>query len=220
MFVFLNNSKNYNSTAQTLNQMFYGFKTKEILNLFCVNDPEIKINFNKPETKINTVSLFPVLPNFMDKYRPCHINAKNAIVFVAIKIKKYYDSKHQPKFFQIGDFVNLRFHRNYQLPSVKYPKITPQLTGPFKITGRIGKLTYRLELPKNMKIHDAISITYFEPAIDFVDDPHHRYKIPASETIINNHKKSVIKKLIPKKIIRRGKKLGCTLFRTVIRVWF
>ena len=142
-----------------------------------------------------TISIFPI-DVATDVYRPCHINAKNAIAFVAIRTKKYYDSKQQPKFFKICDFVNLRLHRNCQLPSIKYPKINPQLTNPFKITKRIGKLTYRLELPKNMKIHDVISITHFEPAIDLAGDPYHRHKIPTPKIIINNHEESEIKKLL------------------------
>ena len=75
--------------------MFYGFKIREILNLFRFNDPEIKTNFNKPETRVNVISVFPVLPVFINNYSPCHINAKNAIFFVAIKIKNHCDSKHQ-----------------------------------------------------------------------------------------------------------------------------
>ena len=63
---FLNNSINYNSTAQTFNQMFYGFKPREILNLFRFNDPETKTNVNDPEAeiKINAVSVFPNRPIF------------------------------------------------------------------------------------------------------------------------------------------------------------
>lgn len=173
--------------------MLYGFKTKKTLNLFRFNKTETKTNPNKPETKANSISVFPVLPIFINNYRPCHLSAKSAIVSAAIKTKKYYDFKHQPKFFKIGDFVNLRFHRNYQLLSIKYPKINPQLTGRVKITERIGKLAYRL------KIHDVISITHFEPTIEPVDDPHQWYKIPAPEIIINNYEKSEIEKLLQKK---------------------
>ena len=168
--------------------MFYDFKTREILNLFRSNDPEVKTNVNNPEaeTEINAVSVFPNLPIFMDNYRPCQIDAKNAIAFAAVKIKKYYDSKYQAKFFKIGDFINLRFHQNYQLPSIKYPKINFQFAGPFKMVKRIGKLTYRFEFPENMKIHDVIFIAYFEPATDFVQNLYHRYRQFPPVVIINN----------------------------------
>ena len=49
-----------------------------------------------------------------------------------------------------------------------------------------------------MKIHDVISITHFESAIDPVDDPYHRYKIPVPKIIIKNHEKSE-KKITAKK---------------------
>ena len=75
-------------------------------------------------------------------------------------MKKYYDLKQKPKNFKVGNFVNLCLHRGYQFPVIKYIEIGPQLIGPFKITKRIGKLVYRLDLPTHIKIHDVISIIY------------------------------------------------------------
>jgi len=44
-------------------------------------------------------------------------------------------------------------------------KFGGQYAGPFKITERIGRLAYRLELPQNWKINDVISIDHLEPAV-------------------------------------------------------
>ncbi|MCJ1485180.1 hypothetical protein MMC06_005354 [Schaereria dolodes] len=49
------------------------------------------------------------LPN-LDKYRPAHIDAKDAIAFAALKMKERYDSRHQPLFFKDNDMVNLWLH--------------------------------------------------------------------------------------------------------------
>ena len=80
-----------------------------------------------------------------------HIEAKNAIVFISFKMKNYYDNKHQPKFDKIGDLMNFKLHRGYQLPTIKHPKIGFQFAGLFIIIERIGRLIYRLNLPNNIK---------------------------------------------------------------------
>ena len=65
----------------------------------------------------------PLVPN-EDKYRPCRIDAKDAIAFAAMRMKEYYDSKHKPIFFKVGDMVNLRLHRGYSVPSITKKKIS------------------------------------------------------------------------------------------------
>ena len=51
-------------------------------------------------------------------YRPEHIDAQNALAFTSIKMKKYYDAKHKPIFFNIKDYVHLRLHRGYQIADI------------------------------------------------------------------------------------------------------
>lgn len=33
-------------------------------------------------------------------------------------MKEYYDAKHKPMFFNVGDFVHLRLHRGYEMAGV------------------------------------------------------------------------------------------------------
>ena len=54
----------------------------------------------------------------LDKYRPAHIDAKDAIAFASLKMKEIYDSRHQPLFFEVENLVNLRLHRGYRVPSI------------------------------------------------------------------------------------------------------
>lgn len=74
---------------QAPNQVLYGFRLKKTFDLMRFGD-------TKTETNAVTVSFIlievPSVP--MENYRPNHINAKNAIIFDAINMKKYYDSKH------------------------------------------------------------------------------------------------------------------------------
>ena len=73
------------------------------------------------------------------------------------------------------------------------------------MTERIGKLTYRLEFPENMKIHDVISIAHFEPETDLVKNPYYSHRQFPPTVIINDQKKSEIKKLFQKRRIRKSR---------------
>ncbi|KAA6406402.1 MAG: hypothetical protein FRX48_09818 [Lasallia pustulata] len=53
----------------------------------------------------------------MAKYQPTHIDAKDVIAFAAIKMKEFYNSRHKPVFFKVGDLQ--------------------QFVGPFRILERI-----------------------------------------------------------------------------------
>lgn len=66
-------------------------------------------------------------------YRSSHIDTKDAIAFASLRMKEYYDSHHQSKFFKVGDLVNLRLHGGYRVPAIKFKKLSPQLIEPFPV---------------------------------------------------------------------------------------
>ncbi len=182
----LNNSTKYSSTNKTPTEIMYGFRTREALDLL------------KPDTCTAQAAAFPTItalptrtsvtpparaprrpateprrtPVAMTDYRPSIIDVKDAIAFASLRMKDYYDSKHIAKFFKVGDLVNLRLYRGYRVPSITSKKLGQQLVGPFKVTERIGRLAYRLQLPDVMRIHDVISVAHLEPTTDPVDDPY------------------------------------------------
>ena len=69
------------------------------------------------------------------------------------------------------------------MSTIFFKKLESQLIGPFRILERIGRLTYRLELPINMKIYNVISIAHLEPATDPAEDPYRRRR-PSAPTVI------------------------------------
>jgi hypothetical protein len=80
--------------------------------------------------------------------------------------KKFYDAKHLPRQFQIGDRVMIRSRNIKQLrPNVK---LSDKYLGPFTILERIGNhgQAYRLQLPPHFRIHNVFHVSLIEPWAD------------------------------------------------------
>ncbi|KAI0997351.1 hypothetical protein K3495_g10832 [Podosphaera aphanis] len=199
----LNNSTKYSSTQLCPTQVMHGFRAREALDLMT---DEHGIPVQLPAAKSKAIA-FPVEPTLMTEYRPSHIDAKDAIEFAAMRMKEYYDRKHQPRFFDVGDWVMIRLHHGYTLPALKglSPKIQRQFVGPFQVAERIGRLAYRLKLPESWKIHDVISIAHLEPQAPPEEDPYKRTHPPGPPVAIAGVEEHEIEKLIAKRKIRKGR---------------
>jgi hypothetical protein len=83
-----------------------------------------------------------------------------------MRMKEYYDRRHQPKHFAVGDKVLLRIGRGYNIPvnDAVSRKLGQQYAGLFTVVERIGRLAYRLDLPPTWKVHPVISVQHLEPA--------------------------------------------------------
>jgi hypothetical protein len=96
-------------------------------------------------------------------------DAKNALLFAQTKMSIYYDNKHKPMTFDVGDMVYVRLagsmEPGYHLPHEICHKLSQQRVGPFKVLNRIGELAYELELPSTWKIHPVLSIAHLEPHV-------------------------------------------------------
>jgi len=59
-----------------------------------------------------------------------------------------------------GDLVLLNV-KNFRLQSGLWRKLAPRFVGPFKVLKAVGKakLTYRLELPSNLRIHPVFHVS-------------------------------------------------------------
>jgi hypothetical protein len=62
--------------------------------------------------------------------------------------------KRKPDPFEPGQYVWLSL-QNIKMQNGGGNKLMPRYIGPFKITERIGKVSYRLELPPTMRVHNV-----------------------------------------------------------------
>ena len=67
---------------------------------------------------ISAVSLKPSIADTFSldiSYRSEHIDAHDALVFISVRMKKYYNAKYTLMFFKVEEHVHLRLHRGYQM---------------------------------------------------------------------------------------------------------
>lgn len=224
----MNNSTKYSSTNLSPNQILFGFRTREALDLIRVDEPEV-VESAYPAIPVSTANAIdsanPVDANpaskspaptarkqrhaklvVVDEYKPAHIDAKDAIAFAAMRMKHCYDQSHTPRYFRIGDAVNLRLHRGYTLPGIQNKKLGQQFVGPLLVKERIGRLAYRLDLPDSWKIHDVVSIAHLEPA--YTDDPYRRPRPSHPDAVVTSpdaEPEWEIERLIRKRTYRKGR---------------
>ena len=151
----LNNA--LNSTGFAPNDLVYGFRVREGLDLLSKADIDVQD---------------------LDRLRYVkRSEAQDTMAFANIAMKARYDQMHKMLRLHEGSLVYLRLHHGYNIPGVHH-KYSNQRVGPFKVLEKVGKLAYRLQLPPNMKIHPVISVAQIEPAVDPTEDPYHRLPPP------------------------------------------
>ena len=75
------------------------------------------------------------------------------------KQRSQADIKRTQKEFQVGEhvFIKVRTKKSY-LKLGSCAKLAPICCGPFEILSRMGQVAYKLDLPPNLKVHNAFRI--------------------------------------------------------------
>jgi hypothetical protein len=86
--------------------------------------------------------------------------------------KSYADNRRRTLEFSEGERVFLRLTPRRSIEKdKKRKKLQPRYIGPFSIIQRIGKVTYRLELPHELRgIHDVFHVSQLR---QYISDPEH-----------------------------------------------
>ncbi|XP_074346793.1 uncharacterized protein LOC141685600 [Apium graveolens] len=72
------------------------------------------------------------------------------------KMKKWADVRRRPMEYHVGDKVHKGLIRKYEEP--------------FEIVGKVGKVSYKVQLPSNMKIHPVFHVSMLKPYHEDVED--------------------------------------------------
>ena len=81
------------------------------------------------------------------------------------KMKLSADKHRSDKEYQVGELVLLKLQPYAQSSLVNrpYPKLSFKYFGPYKVTERIGRAAYRLDLPENSQIHPVFHVSQLKP---------------------------------------------------------
>jgi hypothetical protein len=77
------------------------------------------------------------------------------------RMKKYADLKRSERTLELGDMVYIKM-QPYRMAAFgirQAIKLTSKFYGPFRVTERVGKLAYRLQLPDGVKIHPVFHVS-------------------------------------------------------------
>lgn len=77
------------------------------------------------------------------------------------RMKQLADRKRSDREFAIGDYVFMKLqpYRQFSLRKHAFHKLNPKYYGPYKVTDRVGKVAYQLELPDNSGVHNVIHVS-------------------------------------------------------------
>ncbi len=168
------------------------------MNLLQVKESNMKwidSNYNEEQMKRKLVTF-----TMMNQYWSVHIDVKDAIAYVIMTMKYYYNWKHKSLYFKMRDLINLCLHKSYTLLSLKEKnkKLRQQFMSLLKVLNCVKKLTYWLELLLNWCIHDVISVAHLKSA--HINDSYQQSRSEESEeVIVNNKKKWEVEKLLFKR---------------------
>jgi len=146
----LNNS--ISATGKTPNEAVYGFT------------PDLPLDLLTSSRSPSAATLSPC---------QARVEVRDALNMAAMAMKQRYDKRHQQIYFAVGDFVQLRLHKGYDIPS-NSRKLGQQYADPFRVLEKIGRLAYRLELPDHWRFHPVFSVAHLEPVPDPDKDPFKR----------------------------------------------
>ena len=124
--------------------------------------------------------------------------AKAALEVSASRMKWYFDEKKGEVPFKVGDLVLLK-GKDLRV-KVKSAKLGTQNFGPYKVLQKLGPVTFRLELPKQMKVHPVFHasklIMYHQDTVANREPP----KPPAIE--IEGEPEFEVEEILDSKVVR------------------
>ncbi|WMV14350.1 hypothetical protein MTR67_007735, partial [Solanum verrucosum] len=110
----------------------------------------------------------------------------------AKKMKKFADRKKRPTDYQVGDMVLVKFNpRQFKELKGVHQNLVRKYEGPFGIIAKVGKISYKVELPPHFKIHPFFHVSVLKPYHEDKDDPSRNQSRRAPITITISHDREI-----------------------------
>ncbi|RVW84215.1 hypothetical protein CK203_045287 [Vitis vinifera] len=120
-------------------------------------------------------------------------------------MKKWADKKRRHTKYKVGEMVLVKLipQQFKSLRSV-HKGLVRRYEGPFPILGKVGKVSYKVELLSRLKIHHVFHISYSKPYHEDKDDPSRGFSKRAPTTVVTSYDKEVEYIITNRVIKRRG----------------
>ncbi|XP_075101616.1 uncharacterized protein LOC142177054 [Nicotiana tabacum] len=98
--------------------------------------------------------------------------AKSYLDRAAKKMKKFADRKRHPMNYRVGDMVMVKFNpRQFKALRGMHQNLIRKYDGPFNIVAKVGKISYKLDMPSYLKICHVFHASMLRPYHEEKDDP-------------------------------------------------
>ncbi|GJS75060.1 hypothetical protein Tco_0724941, partial [Tanacetum coccineum] len=140
-----------------------------------------------------------------DKWHEQANLARASLDKAAKKVKKWADAKRRHVEFEVGDQVMVKLLPQ-QFKSLRkvHKGLIRRYEGPFLMIGRVGKVSYRVQLPPKLKIHPFFHVSFLKPYHGDEEDPERGVSKRAPTAVVTSYDREVEEILSDRMIRRRG----------------
>ncbi|GJW66460.1 putative nucleotidyltransferase, ribonuclease H [Tanacetum coccineum] len=131
--------------------------------------------------------------------------ARASLDKAAKNMKKWADEKRRHVKFEVGDQVMVKLLPQ-QFKSLRkvHKGLIRRYEGPFPVIGRVGKVSYRVQLPPKLKIHPVFHVSFLKPYHGDEEDPERGVSKRAPTAVVTSYDREVEEILSDRTIRRRG----------------
>jgi hypothetical protein len=104
----------------------------------------------------------PAAQLFVDHMSDELKRAKQCMLDAQTRMKSQADKRRQDVTFAVGDSVLLAT-KNLKLKGDSPRKLLPRYIGPFKVLQTVGKVSYKIALPEQMRVHNVFHVSLLQP---------------------------------------------------------
>ncbi|KAK2993339.1 hypothetical protein RJ640_002708 [Escallonia rubra] len=116
--------------------------------------------------------------------------ARSYLDKAARKMKKWADKRRRPKEYNLGGMVMLKLlPQQFKSFRKVHKGLIRRYEGPFPIMAKVGKVSYRLELPPRLKIHPVFHVSLLKPHYADMEDPSRGESHRAPTAVVKSYDK-------------------------------
>lgn len=144
----------------------------------------------------------PAVAGFVKDRVSTQLLLKDNLIKAQERMKFYADKKRSDREFEIGDMVYLKLQPYMQMSVSmrRNHKLAARYYGPYKVTKRVGKVAYQLELPNHSRVHNVFHVSQLKKKLG--DTIVVQTDLPGTNDVGEWEPRPV--KILERKLVRKG----------------